>query len=201
MTEQNYMTNASGHLVPTDKVKPEDKIENDLVNEIYDEAINANKVLENLKAKAFEDVGIYLSLLSEKYGVLKGGKKGNLTLTSYDGLTRVQISVADKLEFGAQLQVAKQLIDECIHDWADGSNNNMRALIEHAFRVDKTGQINVQNILGLRRLDITDQKWKTAMDAITDSIRVSATKRYVRIHKRPSIGDKWEPVSLDIASV
>ena len=196
-----YMTNSAGHLVPNDRVKPADKLEDELVNNLYDQALGVNKALSDLKAKAFEEVGSFLELIGQEYGVAKGGKKGNLTLTSYDGLTRVQISVADKLEFGAQLQVAKELIDECINDWSDGANTNIQTLVDHAFRVDKAGQINMQSILGLRRLNITEDKWTKAMDAITDSIRISATKEYVRFYRRSSPTQNWESVRLDIAGV
>ncbi|MBK67901.1 MAG: sulfate transporter [Rickettsiales bacterium] len=198
---QGFMTNSQGHLVPMDKVKSEDVLENDLVSELYSEAVSLNKQLQELKDKAFSDVSEFVELLSEKYGVSKGGRKGNLTLTSFDGLTKIQIAVADKLQFGAQLQVAKQLIDECINDWADGVNNNIKALVDHAFRVDKAGRINVQSILGLRRLNITDEKWLKAMDAITDSIRVTSTKQYVRFYRRESQEAEFETVNLDIARV
>ncbi|MDP7142665.1 MAG: DUF3164 family protein [Alphaproteobacteria bacterium] len=198
---QDYMTNAEGHLVPIDKVKPEDRLEDDLVCELYAEALSLNAELAAFKQKSFENVNGFVTLLDEKYGVTKGGKKGNLTLTSYDGLTRIQISVADNLQFGPQLQVAKSLIDECINEWSDGANNNIRALVDHAFRVDKSGRINVQSILGLRRLNISDEKWLKAMDAITESIRVTSSKQYVRIYRRPSPEADWENVNLDIARV
>ena len=198
---QDYMTNAEGHLVPIDKVKPEDRLEDDLVCELYAEALSLNAELAAFKQKSFENVNGFVTLLDEKYGVTKGGKKGNLTLTSYDGLTRIQISVADNLQFGPQLQVAKSLIDECINEWSDGANNNIRALVDHAFRVDKSGRINVQSILGLRRLNISDEKWLKAMEAITESIRVTSSKQYVRIYRRPSPEADWENVNLDIARV
>ena len=198
---QDYMTNAEGHLVPIDKVKPEDRLEDDLVCELYAEALSLNAELAAFKQKSFENVNGFVTLLDEKYGVTKGGKKGNLTLPSYDGLTRIQISVADNLQFGPQLQVAKSLIDECINEWSDGANNNIRALVDHAFRVDKSGRINVQSILGLRRLNISDEKWLKAMDAITESIRVTSSKQYVRIYRRPSPEADWENVNLDIARV
>ena len=198
---QDYMTNAEGHLVPIDKVKPEDRLEDDLVCELYAEALSLNAELAAFKQKSFENVNGFVTLLDEKYGVTKGGKKGNLTLTSYDGLTRIQISVADNLQFGPQLQVAKSLIDECINEWSDGANNNIRALVDHAFRVDKSGRINVQSILGLRRLNISDEKWLKAMDAITESIRVTSSKQYVRIYRRPSPEADWENVNLNIARV
>lgn len=39
------------------------------------------------------------------------------------------------------------------------------------------------------------------MDAITDSLRVVNSKRYVRFYRRPSPDAQWQAVSLDIAGV
>lgn len=195
------MTNAEGHLVPASKVKPEDKLEDDLVRTLYGQAHTLHETLSRFKTGAFADVHAFLDILTEKYGGQKGGKKGNMTLTSYDGLTKVQVSVADFIQFGPQLQVAKGLIDECIKEWGDGSNDNIQALVNHAFRVDKANQVNTQAILGLRRLDIRDDKWKRAMDAITDSMKVIASKQYIRFYRRDSVESSWKAVPLDLASV
>lgn len=61
--------------------------------------------------------------------------------------------------------------------------------------------INTQRVLGLRRLAIKDEKWQRAMQAISDSIRVSDSKQYVRIYQRPSPEANWEAVTLDLARV
>lgn len=200
MTE-DYMTNAEGHLVPTEKVRPEDRIENDLVLQLFEGAQMLESGLAAFKATAFSEVRTFLDLLAEKYDATRGGKKGNLSLTSYDGLTKIQIAVADYIQFGPQLQVAKSLVDECIHAWSDGASANIRALVDHAFRVDKNNRVNAQAILGLRRLDIRDATWKRAMDAITDSVRVVASKQYIRFYRRPSPESDWKAVNLDIAGV
>lgn len=197
--ETEYMTNAEGHMVPMSKVKPEDRLEDDVVKELFETALALEADLKTFKIAAVESVDAFLALLAEKYNVAKGGKKGNLTLTSYDGLTRVQVAVQDYIQFGPQLQIAKQLVDECVHTWSDGANSNLKAMVDYAFRVDKTGRINTQAILGLRRLDIKDEKWVSAMNAITDSIRVTASKRYIRFYRRPSPEADFESVNLDIA--
>lgn len=196
-----YMTNSEGHLVPASMVKPEDKLESELVLDLFSKAHALNQALADFKKLTFNDVQAFLDLLAEKYDCQKGGKKGNMTLTSYDGLTKVQVSVADFIQFGPQLQIAKNLIDGCIKEWGDGGNDNIQALVNHAFRVDKANQVNTQAILGLRKLNIQDAKWKQAMEAITDSMKVIASKQYVRFYQRPSIEAQWKPVSLDIASV
>lgn len=201
-TQTNYMTNAEGHLVPETMVRPEDKLEDQLVQELFEEASIISATLAAFKLKSFDDVQAFLEVLAEKYQASKGGKKGNLTLTSFDGLTKVQVSVADFISFGPQLQTAKSLIDDCIKEWgAEGANENIKALVNHAFRVDKNNRLNVQNILGLRKLNIQDEKWQRAMEAITDSVRVTHSKSYIRFYTRPAPEAQWQAVTLDLAKV
>lgn len=201
MTKEDFMLNAQGHLVPASKVKPEDKLEHDLVLELFAQAYNLNISLFHFKNKAFSEVETLIELLLEKYGAKKGGRKGNMTLMSYDGLFRLQVTVADFIQFGPQLQVAKQLIDECIKEWSGGTNDNIKAMVNHAFRVDKSGEVNKANVLSLHKLNITDEKWLKAMEAITDSCKVVASKQYLRFASRPSPEAEWKTVSLDFAAV
>lgn len=201
MTDQDYMTNAKGHLVPTAMVRTEDQLEDNLVRQLHENAEGLKTQLADFKALAFGDVQSFIELLEEKYQVSKGGKKGNITLTSYDGLLRIQVAVQDYIQFGPQLQIAKSLIDECINEWSDGVNDNLRVIVNQAFNVDKNNRLNTQAILGLRRYNITDAKWKRAMDAITESVRVTSSKQYIRFYKRSSPLAEFEAVNLDIARV
>lgn len=200
MTE-TFMINAEGHHVPLEKVRPEDRLEDDIVRELHGQALALQAEIRTFKAQAFDTVAAFLSLLAEKYGTSRGGKKGNITLTSYDGLSRVQVAVQDYIQFGPQLQIAKQLVDECLHEWSDGANANLKAIVDQAFRVDKNNRLNTQAILGLRRLHISDEKWVKAMEAITDSIRVTSSKQYIRFYRRPAPEADFEAVNLDIAKL
>ena len=143
----------------------------------------------------------FKSLLGEKYNVKVGGKKGNITLQSFDGLKKVQIQIGDFISFGPALQVAKDLVDECLQEWSSGARDEIRVIVNQAFDVGKEGKINTQAILQLRRLGITDPKWLKAMEAISDSIRISSSKEYIRFYKRETFSSEWMPLSLDIAKV
>ena len=123
-----------------------------------------------------------------------------MTFTSYDGTMKVQIAVADTLVFGPELQIAKGLIDECIAEWAEGSRAEIRALVEHAFRTDKEGQVSREAVFSLRKIDIEDERWKSAIQAINDSIRVQGSKTYLRFYRRARPTDRWENVTIDLAS-
>ena len=74
--------------------------------------------------------------------------------------------------------------------------------MQDAFYVGKSGNINKNRILGLRRLDIQDERWQKAMAAISDSIQVSDSKQYIRIYRRnPDDAGKYDLVNLDISSL
>ncbi len=199
--QKEFMEDAQGRLVPLPNVKAEDKLEDQLVSTLYEKATDLQTSIKGFKVMAFDEVESFVDLLAEKYSVSKGGKKGNMTLTSYDGKTKVVVSVSEFIQFGPQLQIAKELIDECILEWSQGSNDHITALVNHAFRVDKNNRVNTQAILGLRRLEIREDKWIKAMEAITDSIRVADSKSYIRFYQRPSADADWKAVSLDIAKL
>ena len=98
------------------------------------------------------------------------------------------------------LLAAKALIDECINEWTEGSRTELKTLINAAFQVDKEGNISTARVLGLRRLQITDEKWQRAMDALSDSLQVHISKPFVRVYRRGEDGE-YQLMNLDVAKV
>ncbi len=195
-----YMQDKNGHLVPIEKVKPIDKLRDELVNNIITKASELQQYMETAKAEISDDIQDFLALSAQEYGTVLGGKKGNISLYNYDASKKIQIAISDNIHFDERLQVAKQLIDECVLDWSDGSNDNIKVLINHAFQVDKEGKISTYRVLGLRRIDIDDEKWQRAMQAITDSIQVVDTKEYIRFYQADN-DNKCQQISLDFAKL
>lgn len=200
-TPNGYMRNSQGHLVPVELVVPIDLARHELVQEIVDKAIEAKAHISEFKHAAMADIEAFVELSAEQYNTKIGGNKGNITLVSYDGQYKIQRAIAEYLQFDERLQVAKQMIDECIHRWAEGSAPEIRALVDHAFQTDNAGKISTTRVLGLKRLDIQDEQWKKAMQAISDSIQVTGSKTYLRIYKRINGTDQWQPIPLDIAAL
>lgn len=201
---KGYRTNAQGHLVPDSKIEPLDLLRDDTVKRIIQGGSNTQAALKAFKHQAMKDITTFLELASEQYQVKFGGRKGNLSLLSFDGKYKVQVAVADSLAFDERLQIAKQLVDECIHEWAKDSNDNIKALVEHAFQTDRQGNINTGRIFGLMRLKINDEKWQRAMDALKDSIQITNTSEYLRLYERDDSASehgKYKQIPLDLAGV
>lgn len=196
-----YMQDAKGALWPVENIREIDRLRNDLVGEIVTKTKAQSEALAKFKAAVFGDIEAFVLLSGEKYGVNMGGKKGNVSLLSFDGRYKVQRAVSESLVFDERLQIAKELVNQCIHLWSEGSRSEIRALINDAFQVDKEGRVNTARILGLRRLDITDEKWQKAMQAIGESIQVAGSKTYFRVYERVGDSEQYQPISLDIAAV
>lgn len=202
MTNGNtrYYEDARGRMIPEHLVKAQDVLEDQLVRDLLKQADSLSGLIAAFKSTVFSEVGAFLAILADQYKAKRGGTKGNMTFTSLDGKLKVQVAVADHLSFGPQLQIAKGLIDECIGDWSQGANANIRVLVNHAFSVDKEGQVSREKIFALRQYDIPDEKWRQAMEAISDSIRVEGTKTYVRFYRRDSQELPWRAITLDLAN-
>ena len=195
----DYMTDSAGRLVPRANVKPEDLLQDELVKKLFERARSIRDGMRQFREDADSDIRAFLDLLAEQYGAKKGGAKGNLTLSTYDGRERVTIAISDTITFGPELQIAKELVDSCLTRWTEGGNANIRAVVTDAFDVGKEGKLNVSKILGLRRLSIDDEKWKRAMQAITDAVKVNASRSYIRFHERASPDAAFIQVPLDIS--
>ena len=199
---EGYMRNSHGGLDPIDMVKEIDKLRDQMVKEIVVESMAESKRLQSMKQKFFETISSFVDLSAEQYGIQYGGKKGNMSFLSYDGEYKVLVSINENVVFDERLQIAKQLIDDCISDWAKDSRSEIKALVQDAFYVGKKGNLNTNRILGLRRLDITDSRWQEAMKAISDSLQVAGSKQYIRIYRRNKENqDKYDLVNLDVASL
>ncbi|MGO7690459.1 DUF3164 family protein, partial [Rhizobium ruizarguesonis] len=74
-----------------------------------------------------------------------------------------------------------------------------RALVMRAFNTEKEGQINKSDLLMLLRLDIREERWLRAMDAIRNSITVTGSKEYVRFYERDTPKDDWRAITIDLA--
>lgn len=196
---KTYMPDAKGNLVPVELVAPASQLEDETVRKVIGYAMALSEQVARFKGHTFEDLGALEALLAQEYNQTKGGAKGNKTFMSHDGLYKVQVQVADHIDFGPQLQIAKELIDECLNEWAADSRPEIRAIVTRAFNTDKAGQINKSEIFMLLRLEIEDSRWQEAMRAIRDAMRVVGSKTYIRCYQRDARDAPWQAVTIDLA--
>ncbi|WP_432431273.1 DUF3164 family protein [Neorhizobium galegae] len=193
------MINAKGGHDPIGTVKAQHKLEDQTVRKCIAYAEDLSAQIGRFRGHTAADLTALDTLLAEQYDAKIGGKKGNRTYQTYDGLMKVQVQVSDQIAFGPELHVAKTLIDECLTEWSADSRPEIQSIVTRAFNTDKEGQVNRSDVFMLLKLEISDARWNKAMDAIRDAIRITGSKEYVRFYRRASQHDRWEAITIDIA--
>lgn len=195
-----HLRDAKGRLIPLGMIKPQRLLEDEMVRKVFRFALDLSAQVSRFKGHTFADLNAFQSLLEQHYGAKQGGEKGNVTFSTFDDTMRIEIKIADILTFGAELQVAKKLVDECLVEWGADSHEALRALVNRVFSVEKEGQINRGEIFSLLAMEVEDARWQRAMGAIRDSIHVTGTKAYLRFRMRPDPQASWSTVAIDLAA-
>ena len=197
---KSYMSDDKGRLTPVDAIKPIDKLRDETVCQAAQKVIALNKAMKAEKTALFTLIYDFLELSAAEYETKYGGKKGNVSLPSFDGRYKVQIAINDTVVFDERLQIAKNLIDECIGEWSAGSAKEIMTLVNDAFQVDKEGKVSTYRVLALRRHNFDHPKWLDAMQAIADAMQVTSSKEYIRVYERDEHG-KYIQIPLDFSKV
>jgi hypothetical protein len=198
---EGFKKNALGHLVPIAMVKEIDIDRDELISELFGKAKTLRTNMADFKTHSMGDVSAFVDLVAEKYDSKLGGKKGNISLLSFDGTQKIQISIQEHIYFDERILAAKEIIYGCVAKWTQDASDNVKALIDLAFKADKDGRLATGKILSLLRLDITDPDWTNAMEALKDSIQITGSTSYIRFYQRKSANEKFQQVSLDMASM
>lgn len=195
-----YREDGQGRLIPIAHIKEVDLLRDSTIAELFTKAKALNAALAAFRVEAHATIGAFSELSAEKYGAKVGGKKGNLTLVSFDGRLKIVRAISNQLVFDERLQAAKALIDECINEWSKDSRSELRTLIDGAFQVDNAGKIDTARVLSLRRYDIKDERWLRAMAAIGDSLKVASSRSYLRFYERVGENGHEVAIPLDLAN-
>ena len=194
-----FREDSRGAWMPESSIKPQDILKDDLVESAADKIVDMRDKMKQLNQEIKDEIRAYIELIGEKYGVKLKGNKGNITLTSYDGKTRIVISISESIYLDENVIAAKELIAEYLEDEIKDASFDIKQLVTSAFRV-KQGVLDVRSILKLRSLRIDDERWKKAMDIIADSIVVKSSKSCLRLYKQNAEGT-MEYVPLDFAVI
>ncbi len=197
---QGYWLDTKARLIPSSQVEDIDKLRDQLVGNVVEEGIKLNQALQDFKIRAFADIATFVELSAERYGVRIGGKKGNVIAYCYSGEYKIQRAISEHIVCDEGILSAQALIQECLLEWGEGAKPIMIDIVNRAFRVDKEGNLSMNRILELLRIDDDDPRWKQAQNAIKKSLLVTDSTAYIRLYKRNDKG-KYDPISLNISAL
>lgn len=193
-----YYQRADGSLLPESLVKDEDKLKDNLVNELAEKMLAMRGRMDDLKKEVMEDMDSFLALMAEKYDTKIETECGSYSLTSYDGKYRLKIETNDYVRYNEKVYIAKKLIDEYLEDTTKDASEAVKAIISTAFQLHQ-GHFDAKAISRLRQLDITDPKWLEAMRVLDDAREVVTTGRSLRLYTKQ--GSKYDLVNMNFSII
>lgn len=197
---EGYRKNAKGDLIQISTIRDSDIAIDEFVTDTAKVWMELQGLISDFKLKMFGDTQALLDMIAEKYQVQRGGKKGNVQLFSYDGRFKLVVAVAESLSCGPEVQVALQLIKNCLNRWTEVSSPEAKTIVQAYISPDANGNLSIGKLLGLRRFKIADPEWNQAMVAIGDAIMVVGSKQYIRLYERDAAG-AYLARALDIAAL
>ncbi len=195
---KKYMNTADGGMMPVENIRPLDLLKDEVVRKVLGFGIALSQQVSRFLSHTFDDIGGLEELMRQEYGVRLGGKGGNITLYTYDGLYKLEVKVQARLDFGPELQQAKALFDECLKEWSADTRPELRAIVTRAFS-SVNGKISRTSIFTLMRTESEDERWQRAVRAIRDSLFVIGSKNYVLMWMRPDCQSEFIPVTIHLA--
>jgi hypothetical protein len=205
---QQFLLDPRGAYVPLSVIRPIDVIRDELVEEVLAEAVEMHREILIRREKLWEKIVSFLELSAGEYGVQFGGVKGNCSLSSFDGKKQIKIHIGEHKAVNETIHTAKAMIDECLERWiADAEKsktdesregiNALRALVNKLFAVNQEGRIDFNLLYSLKKYEISDPRWKRAMEAIDQAIEVIGSSKYLRFYTRASADVAWEIIPME----
>lgn len=170
-----------GSWIDPKKLPPRKALAHKLVSDFFPEAEAQHDGLVKLKKSILSQMRAYRKEMLQDYGIVVGGKEGNLTVRSVCGTKMIQMTVGKHISFGSELEAAKTKLDQFIEgELAHGSSDVIRALVTDVFKLNSQGRLDTSGIMGLRnKHDFDHPLWSEAMDAIDDAVCRDSSTTYV----------------------
>lgn len=191
------MRDSMGNDVPVKYVSAWDRERDARCKRIRARFEKMRRAMEALVADSLADV----AAMQEARGCSVAAK-GNFQATSFDGLTRVAVDQAYRIQLDDRVREARDRMlayakSLCMKAGADAQA--LYEIVEEAFAATKSGGLSVGRVLSLCRRDIRAAEWQEAKRLLLDSIRPERGRAYLRCEVRPDAQRDFRQIRLDLA--
>jgi len=197
-TKPLFLVDEEGLECPVKYIDKKVLARHNVVEKIIKKVEKAQNELKSLKQSLFKEVKGYLDMIADEYGE---DWKGNARLMNFDKTKEVEMSICRNIMFDERLNIAKAKIDDCLKRWSGSATDELRMIVLRAFNVDKKGNVDVRQILGLKQFRFEDPVWQEAMAIIDESITTTYSKEYLVFSTRDNPRGQFKTISLNFSNI
>lgn len=202
MSTEKVMIDSMGAAVPVRHVSQYDRTRDAVVRRIYARYLKSRAQLEKVMLESLADLDKIAKARAMEAGIALADK-GNLQVSSFDGLITVGLNVRYDIHLDERVIRARELMFACARRIAAKLNSDeaklLEVLIDEAFQPTRAGALPVARVLSLMRREVNDPEWKEAKKLLAESMETRRGKSYLRVEARPDRQHDPVPVRLDIA--
>jgi hypothetical protein len=176
----------NGNPVPKKYVPAIDKKKTAHVDRMVKEAEKLHLQIKAFKTKFLEGSDEVFEAMQKDANV-RTGEKGNYTISAFDGKSKIEVQMQNRIEFTQELEFAKEKFDQWKAEQIDKleklENNDVKSviyLVDHAFTTSR-GKLDTKKVLDLLKYPIKDALWLEGIELLKKSIHSKASKRYGRV--------------------
>jgi len=199
--QDKVMIDSMGAAVPVRHVSKYDRTRDAAVRRIFARFNKARQALEKVMAESLADLDAVAKARGE--AGIDTGAKGNIQVSSFDGLITVGLNVRYDIHLDERVVRARELMFACARRIAAKLNSEeaklLEVLIDEAFQPTRSGALPVARVLSLMRREVNDPEWKEAKRLLAESMETRRGKSYLRVEARPDRQHGPVPIRLDIA--
>ncbi len=199
--QDKVMIDSMGAAVPVRHVSQYDRTRDAAVRRIYARFVKAREQLEKVMAESLADLDKVAKARGD--AGMELAEKGNLQVSSFDGLITVALNVRYDIHLDERVIRARELMFACARRIAAKLNSEeaklLEVLIDEAFQPTRSGALPVARVLSLMRREVNDPEWKEAKKLLAESMETRRGKSYLRVEARPDRQHDPVPIRLDIA--
>ncbi len=186
MARKKKLIGPDGTKYDVSMLRPDIVEEDKIVQEVFDLLEAAQKEMIKARNVAVKKINEYLDAKASEYGAKW---KGSATLKSFDESRRIDRKVTQARTYGSDVVMARELIDQYIDEQKKKASKTrseevkqsveeMSALLREGIRLDESGNANAKRLEDLRKLNISDPKFKKAMEIVAGARKDGRKKTY-----------------------
>lgn len=195
---KTFWVDAEGMEVPKKYIPEFDQKRDEVVEDVFEHITTLYAQMREVKVHVTKEIAKYLFQVADQFDE---NWQGGATIKNFAADKEVTVKKSKKLTFDERLKVAKSKIDSYIGSLLQGQAKDLQALVNNAFRIDGKGNVDVKQILRLRKLQIDNKQWQEAVKLIDESLTVEGIKTYYVFKVKNAADDSWESIVLNFNTI
>jgi tRNA nucleotidyltransferase/poly(A) polymerase len=143
---------------------------------------------------------VYVKMMEEFK--TKTDSKGNFTWFNFDRSVKVEVSIADRIDFDdLTITACKDKLDEFLDQNLDSKQEFVKQLVTDAFSTSR-GKLDAKKVMSLLkyRTKIKSDLFQEALNLLESAIRRPDSRTYFRIWERDKSGE-YKLIDLNFSSI